>query len=264
MRVLRLGLTGDDVVGWQRFLTGQDFYTDEVSGSFDEATKSATIAFQAKNGLTPDGVVSNLTFACAMDKYNFELVKDPDDVSLQGPNWPPKPQFSPLVSTAQRQDTFGSFRFQAVPTPSNPEALTILDGWALNNIVQVEIPQLIGIPGAPSSGTILFHKKGADQIKALFRAWEENADIHLVLSWAGSFAPRFIRGSRSVLSNHAFGTAFDINAQWNPLGALPAKVGKPGSVRSLVPLANEFGFYWGGHYANRPDGMHFELAVPDS
>jgi len=28
-----------------------------------------------------------------------------------------------------------------------------------------------------------------------------------------------------------------------------------------VPLANEHGFYWGGHFRHRPDGMHFEIAV---
>jgi hypothetical protein len=74
--------------------------------------------------------------------------------------------------------------------------------------------------------------------------------------------PRFIRGSHSVLSNHAYGTAFDINAPWNALGVRPALVGKPGSVRELVPLAAEHGFAWGGHFRTRPDGMHFELVRP--
>jgi hypothetical protein len=37
-------------------------------------------------------------------------------------------------------------------------------------------------------------------------------------------------------------------------------VGEKGSVRELVPIANRWGFYWGGHYNGRPDGMHFEVA----
>jgi hypothetical protein len=41
---------------------------------------------------------------------------------------------------------------------------------------------------------------------------------------------------------------------------MPPIVGEKGSVRLLVPLANKFGFFWGGHYRNRKDGMHFELA----
>jgi len=35
--------------------------------------------------------------------------------------------------------------------------------------------------------------------------------------------------------------------------------GDKGSVRKLVPIANERGFYWGGRFSRR-DGMHFELA----
>jgi hypothetical protein len=31
-------------------------------------------------------------------------------------------------------------------------------------------------------------------------------------------------------------------------------------VRELVPIANKHGFYWGGHYSKRADGMHFEAA----
>jgi hypothetical protein len=64
----------------------------------------------------------------------------------------------------------------------------------------------------------------------------------------------------SKLSNHAFGSAFDINAKWNPLGHTPALVGKEGAVRKLVPIANDYGFYWGGHFTSRKDGMHFEVA----
>jgi hypothetical protein len=28
-----------------------------------------------------------------------------------------------------------------------------------------------------------------------------------------------------------------------------------------MPIANRCGFYWGGHYQSRMDGMHFEIAV---
>jgi hypothetical protein len=54
---------------------------------------------------------------------------------------------------------------------------------------------------------------------------------------------------------------FDINATFNPLGAQPALVGQHGSVRELVSIANEHGFFWGGHFDKRRDGMHFEVAV---
>ena len=70
-----------------------------------------------------------------------------------------------------------------------------------------------------------------------------------------------IRRSREVpqLSNHSFGSAFDINATQNWLGDMPAICGQKGAVRELVEAANRCNFYWGGHYGERKDGMHFEI-----
>ncbi len=81
-----------------------------------------------------------------------------------------------------------------------------------------------------------------------------------VLTFDGSFVPRLIRGSKASLSCHAFGTAFDINAAFNPLNQMPPLAGRPGSVRDLVQIANKHGFFWGGHFRTRLDGMHFEVA----
>jgi hypothetical protein len=52
----------------------------------------------------------------------------------------------------------------------------------------------------------------------------------------------------------------DIYARWNRLEAMPALKGEERSVRELVPLANMWEFYWGGHFRGRKDGMHFEAA----
>jgi hypothetical protein len=145
--------------------------------------------------------------------------------------------------------------------PGNPEAISIKSGWEAENIVTVTIPQLIGVSGAPANGHARFHRLVAPRVVALFQAWEDAGLKELLLSWEGAFVPRFIRGSLTVLSQHAFGSAFDINARWNGFGATPAAIGAKGSVRQLVPIANQLGFYWGGHFARR-DGMHFEIATP--
>jgi len=34
-------------------------------------------------------------------------------------------------------------------------------------------------------------------------------------------------------------------------------------VRELVASANELGFFWGGHFSQPKDGMHFEFAAFD-
>lgn len=182
------------------------------------------------------------------------------DSDLWSPDFPRRPGFSPLVSTADRQKIFGTFEYRSAPIGGNPEAIVILGDWADRNIVRVEIPQMARSKIMHAPKAMYFHRLAADQLCGLWMDWEAAGLLHLVLTYEGSFVPRFIRGSRSVLSNHAFGTAFDINYAWNQLGATPMGAGKKGSVRELVPIAHRWGFYWGGHFAGRPDGMHFEVA----
>jgi hypothetical protein len=105
-----------------------------------------------------------------------------------------------------------------------------------------------------------FPNKAAEQLKAMWAAWEAAGLLELVLTYEGGYNPRLTRGSRTTLSNHAYGTVFDINYQWNRLGQIPAATGKHGAVREFVPIANKHGFFWGGHFNKRPDGMHFKVA----
>jgi hypothetical protein len=171
--------------------------------------------------------------------------------------WPPRPAFAPLDAAGKRA-AFGELTFTPAPTAGNPEAIQISPRWLEENIVVATIPQLGHVRGAPPSGRAQFHRLVAPRVVELFARWQQAGLDGLVLTYGGSFAPRFIRGSRSVLSQHAYGSAFDINVEWNPLGAVPRLRGSKGSVRELVPIANELGFYWGGHFARR-DGMHFEM-----
>jgi hypothetical protein len=259
MRVLRKGMTGADVTRWQFFLRGQGFALT-ATNEFNKATVDATIAFQTAHNLAADGVVGNQTFGRAM-LLGFSMVADLEDTGRTGPNFPPPPAFKPLTSTSERQRLFGKFEFKPKPLPSNKEHIVITGDWEAANIERVVVRQLIGIPGASVDGGVRFHRLAVSQLLALWAEWDKAKVLDRVLSYEGAFVPRFIRGSTSVLSNHAFGSAFDINASFNPLGADPARVGDRGCVRELVTIANEHGFYWGGHFAKRPDGMHFEVAV---
>lgn len=244
---------------WQTFLRGHDLYLGEVDGKFGPLCEAATKKYQKRAGLYPvDGVVGNCTWGQAMVD-GLEMIESPNK-GKEGPNWPPLPTGLKPASLAQRHKLFGKFAYVPAPHKSNPEAIRITDGWQGKSITRVTIPQLIGVNGASKRGHVFFHKAAAPQLVALFQAWEDADLIGLVRGWAGSFVPRFIRGSRSRLSNHAFGSAFDINVPWNGLGRRPALVGDKGSVRLLVPLANDYGYFWGGHYSNRKDGMHFECA----
>ncbi|WP_181272843.1 peptidoglycan-binding protein [Brevibacterium oceani] len=82
-----------------------------------------------------------------------------------------------------------------------------------------------------------------------------------LLVWPGNwgYAERTIRGNSTTLSNHASGTAIDLNAPRHPLG----KVGtfssaQKGRIKKI--LADCGGVVrWGGNYNGRKDEMHFEI-----
>jgi hypothetical protein len=203
-----------------------------------------------------DGAVGPLTYAAALQRGFDPGFSDPHG-GTSGTDWPPPPSFAPLVSNNERAAVFGRFEFERI-TPGKDD-IRILGDWVHANIASITVPELTGVKDAPASGRIRVHAMVKEQMAALFAAWQAAGLMPLVKTWAGSFNPRFVRGSPSTLSNHAWGTGFDINVAWNARGSMPALRGREGSVRELVPLAHEHGFYWGGHFSRR-DGMHFEVA----
>jgi len=70
---------------------------------------------------------------------------------------------------------------------------------------------------------------------------------------------RNVTGDMNNLSNHASGTAMDLNATKHPLG----KVGTFSNekVPMIRALAKKYGLIWGGDYRGRKDEMHFEVAL---
>jgi D-alanyl-D-alanine carboxypeptidase/Putative peptidoglycan binding domain/Predicted Peptidoglycan domain len=254
---LGLGSKGDRVAAWQSFLTGRKFDTGPIDGSFDEHTREATRAFQKKHDLTADGIAGEETLLRA-NKLGLPLFDSPAE-DKASTNYPPRPSFPPISTNEQRQAVFGAFDYVSAPEPKNPEAIRILGTWERDNIVSVPVPQL-GKALGKNRRTMQFHRLGASQLQGLWAEWDTAGLLGNILTYDGSFNARFVIGSRTVLSNHAFGSAFDINEPYNKLGHRPALVGEKGCVRELVGIANKWGFFWGGHYSSRLDGMHFEIA----
>lgn len=258
MRILRKGMTGDDVSAWQNFIRG--LLPDSliiVNGIFDDLTEKETIRFQKMNGLWADGIIGpNTTGAALKLGYNIMIDTSEDE---NGANWPPCPVGVRSLTSSERESLFGKFSYVSAPSQWNPEGIKITDNWAVVNVAQIKIPQLMLVNGGPKDGMMTFHVKAANQLQALFEEWEQAGLMNKVLTWGGSWVPRYVRGSRTYLSNHSWGTAFDINVQWNGLGAMPAIKPLKGSVRELVLIAAKHKFFWGGWWKDRPDGMHFEI-----
>lgn len=249
---LKKGVKSEMVGDWQAFLRGQNLYFGAVDNDFGAGTQKATIAFQTKYALTPDGEVGKKTFEKAV-LLGFHIE------ASASPSLTTKPNFAPLTGNASRERLFGKFEYRASPTADNPERIVITDDWAKNNIVKVSLPALSKATGGKYT-SMYWHKSADEQLVKFFEELEKQNLHTKILSFAGSYVPRFIRGSRSQLSNHSWGTAFDINVPYNGLNKTPALIGQKGCIRELVPIAHDYGFYWGGNFS-RPDGMHFEIAV---
>jgi hypothetical protein len=175
-------------------------------------------------------------------------------------NWPPFPNFGALPNRAKRDEAFGHFEFAR----GSGRNIIIQGNWVQNNIIEIVIPQLAKLW---RGGKVQVHRRVADQLKAMWAAWEAAGLLHLVLTYNGDFVPRVMAGDSSQISMHSFGSAFDVNVDWNPYNVRAALVGDKGSVRELVPIAHQHGFYWGGHFrynrrTDQSDGMHFEWARP--
>lgn len=262
--VIKRGYKGEPVEKWQTFLRGLGFVL-VVDGDFGPKTEAATIEFQKRNGVTPaDGVVGNCTLGAAM-AMGYEVLPTGQ---IEARNYPEKPEGLRPITHAERGAKFGSFKFEPAPSADFPEAIRITERSPEYRIALVHLPQLVGVKGFPTSGRVLFHAAAADSLVKLVEAWKKAGLLHHILTWGGAYFPRYVRGSRTTLSNHSWGTAFDINAAWNGLGRMPAKAGETGSVRELVELAVEHGYFWGGWWGKgKPDeagrlrgcdGMHFE------
>lgn len=124
----------------------------------------------------------------------------------------------------------------------------------------------IGIKSYPVKGTQI-KLRCAEKVAPLligfaeeFNELIESIDGSTLDDWGYCF--RNVRGSRDKLSNHASGTAIDLNSTRHPLG----KVGTFPSekVPMIRALAKKYGLRWGGDFNSRPDEMHFEINLSEA
>lgn len=269
-----------EVQRWQYFLRKQGIsQAGAIDADFGINTETATRMFQATHGLTVNGKVNLATLQKAAER-GYTIVPDDYYAKRAGPSFPAKPAGLSSPSNATRNKDFTCFNFLQRHRDQRPDREAIVqkgscDGnvpdWVAAHIINIEVPQLKFARGF--GGRVSCHRKAAPIIKRLFEKWEQDDLLHLIISYEGCFVPRYkrkvplatgghgIKRSSEVpqLSNHSFGSAFDINKVDNDLGDVPAFCGRRGSVRELVASATELGVFWGGFFGT-PDGMHFEIS----
>ncbi|WP_162145609.1 M15 family metallopeptidase [Sinorhizobium meliloti] len=281
----RLSRGGPNVIAevqrWQYFLLRIGIHqAGLIDGDFGMKTELATKFFQVQSGLTSNGKVNDQTLQKAQE-LGYTILPDDYYSAREGNSFPPEPNNLESPSNASRNAVFTCFKFRQRPRAQRPDAEAIvikgscdgsLSDWTAAKIIEIPMPQLKFARGF--NGRVRCHKLAAPIIAQLFEAWERAELLHLIMSYEGCFVPRYKRnqappgagghGERksadvSALSNHSFGSAFDINFSDNMLGQVPAFCGRRGSTRELVDAANELGVFWGGHFSTQ-DGMHFEIS----
>lgn len=130
------------------------------------------------------------------------------------------------------------------------------NGYAAGTAASINV-KTFAVPGYPNVH-LPVRADVAPLLLSMARWFFDNVEKPVIPGCWG-YAYRPIRGRTSGLSNHASGTAIDLNAPKHPLG----KVGTvPQSMRAkITAAAHARGLRWGGEYTGRKDEMHFEVNV---
>ena len=120
-------------------------------------------------------------------------------------------------------------------------------------------PKLLSLLETRSFGSfsVTMIRPALDSLERIMAQLKETEpDIHDAIGTAGALCARFIRGSRSSISNHSWGTAIDLTLK-NSLDQF-ADGGTQFGLLLLAEAFNAEGWYWGATYS-REDSMHFEV-----
>lgn len=151
---------------------------------------------------------------------------------------PNAPQKAYVVGTVA--EAVGNYTYRA----NGDGTIAPASSWVSSHIVTAQVPIL---------GSVTCNKVMIPQLRA---ALQEVVDRGLAKTidpkqYAGCYYPRFIANT-TQLSNHAFGTAVDLNTAGNQRGT----VGE--MDRTVVAIFERWGFTWGGNW-KWTDPMHFEM-----
>ena len=177
----------------------------------------------------------------------------------------PIPQVRPADGTVAQQAQ-AQVLPQNVPIPqTRPADLGVVaqdgprsqNGWPVNPpLVTRDVPGTnvrLRVAEGPA-GDVLIHV--ASQVSARVEDISMDSDAGERDDWA--YAHRNVRGSEAV-SNHASGTAIDLNATRHVLGARDTFT--PTQMQEIRNIMAEYDgvVRWGGDYRGRADEMHFEI-----
>jgi len=226
MRTLKLGMDGADVKQLQNKLIEKGWVKGKADGFFGPLTHAAVVNFQKTNGLVVDGKVGTIT-RNALFTGSIPVELPP----VQDGAIPPKPK-----TNAEAAKIFGNSESAVSAQLAFCEVPEVLKCFGLKN----------GKRG------FTCHRLLVPQFQKVFNEIVSSGLASKLYSYEGCFNWRQIAGS-SNRSLHSYAIAIDLNYEGNELGD-----STPAMDRGVVAIFKKYGFFWGGDYAGRKDGMHFE------
>lgn len=160
-----IGIIGTLAAGIWQLHTGRELEREKLRSS---------LILRASESGDPDTTLRNLKFL-----VKSQLIDDPGDVIVKltiedAPSFGPS-AVRPLLYTDLMR-IFGDPKLKPVEGQQGLGLAEPDASWVAENIVEVEIPELKGIPGFPNSGRIRFHRHAAPHLKAAFAEISERAN----------------------------------------------------------------------------------------
>lgn len=151
-------------------------------------------------------------------------------------------------------------KFDAAERSAALAVETSYNGWPVGTPASSIGVAPYTIPGTSLSISL---KSGDVATVMLYVARRFNAEVEALRSGqVGGYSYRKNVNNPSVWSNHASGTAMDLNWELHPNGS--AGTFSAGQVSVIRNILNYVGavVFWGGDYRGTIDEMHFEINVP--
>lgn len=231
--LIKKGFGGNEVMVLQIALQTLGYYSNDTDGIFGPYTEECVRKFQSDSGLVVDGIVGALTWKALSARG-----KVPDDAIIPNPAFKPKrPRNYEDV-----RSIFGNYSDDATRGV-----------WESQNLTFCQVPDEFtcfpkrgGFPGFTTNKNLV------TTFKDVFWKILNEGLADKIYSYDGCYNPRRIQGSSSP-SLHSWAIAIDLNYEGNELGD-PT----PSMDQQVVDIFKAAGFFWGGDFQHRKDGMHFE------
>jgi hypothetical protein len=164
---------------------------------------------------------------------------------------------------ASAGDTRFARRFAAARETLDSAVMTSYNDWPVGSPASTIGVSWYAVPG--TSPTVNLQVKSGDVATVMmYVARRFNAEVEpLVDDYSSAYAYRMNVNNPSVWSNHASGTAMDLNFDQHPNGVAVSRTfssGQVSKIRSILDDCNGV-MFWGGDYTGTVDAMHFEINV---